>query len=150
MDYQVEIKEIEAVRVAYMTHKGLVTEASELFSIVFESINHNINGLPFYIYHEMNPQTFQGVVDVCEATAEEPNNPAVKTKILPSIKVLSVKHIGPYDTVYLAYQAIQKYATENGFTLTDSNREIFVKGPNLEENPQKYITEIVVPFIEMK
>lgn len=146
MDYQVEIREIESIRVAYMTHKGLVTEAGTLFPAVFESINQNINGLPFYIYHEMNPQTFQGVVDVCEATAAEPNNPEVKTKVVPGVKALVVTHVGPYDTIYMAYMAIQKYAAENGLTLTSHNREVFVKGPNLEENPLNYVTEIVAPF----
>lgn len=145
MNYQVEIREIESVRVAYMTHKGQVTEASALFPAVFRSVGGKINNIPFFIYHEMDAQTLQGIVDVCEPTAEEPDNPAVKTKVVPGVRALVTQHIGPYDTAYLAYQAINQYATANGHKLASPSREIFVKGPNTEENPANFVTMVAVP-----
>lgn len=148
MDYTVEIRELEPVRVAYMTHKGLVFEANALFETVYGSVGGKINNIPFFIYHEMNPETMQGVVDVCEPTVETPDNEVVLTKTVPGVKALVAQHIGSYDTVYMAYQAITKYARENGYTLTGPNREIFVKGPNMEENPANYVTLVAVPFEE--
>lgn len=144
MNYQVEIREIEPVRVAYMTHKGQVTEASGLFPAVYESVGGKINSIPFFIYHEMDAQTLQGVVDVCEPTAEEPDNPAVKTKVVPGVQALVTQHIGSYDAVYMAYQAINQYAAANGYKLAAPSREIFVKGPNTEGNPANFVTMVAV------
>lgn len=146
MSYQVEIREIEPVRVAYMTRKGLVTEASALFPAVFQSVDGKINNIPFFIYHEMDAQTMQGVVDVCEPTAEEPNNPAVKTKVVPGIRALVTRHTGPYNTVYMAYQAINQYAAANSYKIAGPSREIFEKGPNMEENPANFVTVVAVPL----
>jgi len=145
INYQVEIREIEPVRVAYMTHKGQVTLASALFPTVFQSVGGEINNIPFFIYHEMDAHTMQGVVDVCEPSAEEPDNPAVKIKVVPGVRALVAQHTGPYDTIYMAYQAINRYAAENGLKLTGPSREIFVKGPNVEENPANFVTIVVVP-----
>lgn len=137
MSYAVEIKELAPVRVAYMTHRG-VTEANAFYPAVFGAINGRINNTPFFLYHEMNTNTIQGVVDVCEPTAEQPNNPEVKIKEVPSTKALVARHTGPYDTIYMAYKAMT--------TLTGSNREMFVKGPNLESDPANFVTDVVVPL----
>lgn len=147
MDYKVEIKDLELVHVAYMTHRGLVTEASALFPTVFQSVGGKINNIPFFIYHEINAQTLQGVVDVCEPTAEEPDNPAVKTKVVPKTRALVTRHIGPYDTIYMAYQAINQYAQANSYKIAGPSREIFEKGPNMEEHPANFVTMVVVPLI---
>lgn len=145
MNYQVEIREIEPVRVAYMIYKGQVTEANALFPAVFQSVDGKINNIPFFIYHEMDAQTMQGIVDVCELTAEESDNSAVKTKVVPGVRALVTQHIGPYDTIYMAYQAINQYAEANGHKLAAPSREIFVKGPNTEEPPANFVTIVAIP-----
>jgi effector-binding domain-containing protein len=90
------------------------------------------------------------IVDICEVTDEEPNDAAVTTKVVPGCKALVAKHVGPYDTIYMAYQAISKYAEQNGLTRTGPNREVFEKGPSQEENPANFVTCVVVPFAELR
>jgi effector-binding domain-containing protein len=145
MSYMVEIKELAPVRVAYKTHKGLVMEANRLFPAVFRAIR-KTNGTPFFLYHEMDAATKRGVVDVCEATAEESTDPAVKIKEVPGVRALVARHVGPYDTVFMAYQAISKYAVEHGIKLATPSRELFLKGPTTEKNPAKFVTDVVVPI----
>lgn len=41
MQYQIEIREIEPVRVAYMKYKGIAAEADRVFPNVFKSIRGN-------------------------------------------------------------------------------------------------------------
>ncbi len=48
MDYQIEIKDIEPIRIAYMRYKGIVTEANKIFPNVFKSIHGKSNGAPFF------------------------------------------------------------------------------------------------------
>lgn len=146
MKVKVEIRNIEPLRVAYMTHKGLVTEADTLFPAVFQSIRGVINAAPFFIYHQMDTETMEGVVDVCEATAEMPDDPEVAVKAVPGVTALVARHIGPYDTIYQAYGAVRKYADEKGIALSGPSREVFIKGPNLEDDPAKYITDVIIPM----
>ena len=47
MEYQIEIREIEPVRVAYIKYKGFAPEANKVFPNVFKSIRGQANGAPF-------------------------------------------------------------------------------------------------------
>ena len=54
MEYQIEIREIEPVRVAYIKFKGFAPEANKVFPNVFKSIRGQSNGAPFFCYLSMN------------------------------------------------------------------------------------------------
>ena len=60
MEYQIEIREIEPVRVAYIKFKGFAPEANKVFPNVFKSIRGQSNGAPFFCYLSMNPETKMG------------------------------------------------------------------------------------------
>lgn len=60
MQYQIEIREIEPVRVAYMKYKGIATEANRVFPNVFKSIRGKVNGALFFSYLSMNTEAKQG------------------------------------------------------------------------------------------
>lgn len=148
MQYQIEIREIESVRVAYMKYKGIATEANRVFPNVFKSIRGKVNGAPFFSYLSMNPETKQGEMELCVPTAETPVGNGIEVKEMPRIKAVCVTHIGSYETLPLAYAAIDKYAADNGLILTPPFREVFIKAPGmfLKGNPDKYITEIQFPI----
>ena len=50
MEYQIEVREIEPVRVAYIKYKGFAPEANKVFPNVFKSIRGQTNGAPFFSY----------------------------------------------------------------------------------------------------
>ena len=72
MSDQIEIREVEPMRVAYMRYQGKAYEANGVFPEVFKSIRGKTNGAPFFCYYEMDPQTKQGVLELCVPTAETP------------------------------------------------------------------------------
>ena len=148
MQYQIEIREIEPVRVDYMKYKGIATEANKIFPNVFKSIRGKVNGAPFFSYLAMNPETKQGEMELCVPTVENPAGNGIEVKEMPRIKAVCVTHIGSYETLPLAYAAIDKYAADNGLILTLPFREVFIKAPGmfLKGNPDKYITEIQFPI----
>ena len=150
MNYSVEIREIEPVRIAFMRYKGVVTEANKVFPNVFKSIRGKSNGAPLFCYHSMNPETKCGELDLCVPTAEMPVGNGIEVKELPRIKALCVIHNGSYETMQGAYAAIDSYAAEHDIQLQTPFREIFIKGPGMfsKGNPNKYITEIVFPIKE--
>lgn len=150
MNYTVEIRDIEPVRIAFMQYKGVVTEASKVFPNVFKSIRGKSNGAPFFCYHAMNPETKFGELDLCVPTAETPVANGIEVKELPRVKAVCITHIGSYETMQGAYMAIDNYAAEHGIQLKRPFREVFIKGPGMiaKGNPDKYITEIIFPIKE--
>lgn len=150
MQYQIEIRETPPIRVAYMKYRGLATEANKVFPNVFRSVRGKTNGAPFFSYLAMNPETKQGDMELCVPTTENPVGSGIEVKVMPRIKAVCVTHVGPYETLSLAYIAIDKYAAENGLLLEPPFREVFVKGPGMlmKGNPHKYITEIQFPIKE--
>lgn len=72
MEYQIEIRDIEPIRVAFLRYKGIVTGANKVFPSVFQSIKGKTSGAPFFCYYVMNPETKMGEMDLCVPTEETP------------------------------------------------------------------------------
>ncbi len=74
----------------------------------------------------------------------------VTVKDMSRVKAVCITHIGSYETLPCAYQAIDRYAQEHQLFLQLPFREVFIKGPGmiLKGNPEKYITEILFPLKE--
>lgn len=150
MDYQIEIKDIEPIRVVFMKYKGIVTEANKVFPNVFKAIRGKANGAPFFCYYVMDYESKIGELELCVPTTETPNWNGITVKEMPRIKAVCVTHIGSYETLNYAYEAIDSYARKNNLTLQTPFREVYIKGPGmfLKGNPNKYITEILFPVKE--
>lgn len=150
MNYQIEIRDIEPIRVAYMKYKGIATKANKIFPNVFKSIMGKTNGAPFFSYLSINPQTKIGDMELCVPTEVIPNGSGVEVKELPRIKAVCVTHVGSYEMLFHAYAIIDEYAKQNKLILAPPFREIFIKGPGIliKGNPDKYITEIQFPIME--
>lgn len=150
MEYQVEIREIEPIRVAFMRYKGIATQANKVFPNVFKSIRGKADGVPFFNYITMNPETKFGEIELCVPTAMIPSGNGVEVKETPRVRALCVIHKGSYETMFQAYKEIAAYAKQNRIKLQVEFREVFIKGPGmfLKGNPEKYITEIIFPIKE--
>lgn len=150
MEYQIEIRDIEPIRVAFLTYKGIAAEANKFFPSVFKSIHGKVNGAPFFCYYVMNAETKMGEMELCVPTEENPLGNGVEVKEMPRIKAICTTHIGSYDSLYKAYEAIDEYAAHHKLQLQLPFREVYIKGPGmlLKGNPNKYITEILFPIKE--
>lgn len=116
MNYKVEIKELEPIRVAFMKYNGIATEANKVFPNVFKSIRGKVDGASLFNYIKMDSQSKIGTIELCVPTQENPCGNGIEVKELPRIKAVCVTHIGSYDSLKMAYDAIDKYAME--ITLT--------------------------------
>ena len=96
MEYQIEIREIEPVRVAYIKYKGFAPEANKVFPNVFKSIRGQTNGATFFSYLSMNTETKIGDMELCVPTEATPAGNGIEVKELPRIKAVCVTHIGSY------------------------------------------------------
>lgn len=150
MEYQIEIRDLDPVRIAYMTFQGSVSEANTWMPKVFKSIRGKQSGAPFFQYITMDPMTKTGLLELCVPTEMEPSGSGVDVKVLPQCRALCVMHVGSYETLYRAYEAIEAYAKEHALILQPPFREVYIKGPGmfLKGNPDNYITEIQFPIQE--
>ena len=148
MNYQIEIKDIEPIRVAFMRYKGPVTGASKVFPSVFKAIQGKANGAPFFCYYAMDAMTKSGEMELCIPTAETPKGDGVTIKEMPRIKAVCITHVGSYESLRNAYDTIDSYIKEKELTLQFPFREVYIKGPGMiiKGNPNKYITEIQFPL----
>ena len=152
MNYQIEIRDIEPIRVAFIKYKGIATGAKKVFPNVFKSIQGKVNGAPFFCYYAMDQETKIGEMELCVPTYETPNGNGITVKDMPRINAVCITHIGSYETMKIAYEVLDSYARENSLTLQPPFREVYIKGPGmlLKGNPNKYITEILFPIKEVE
>lgn len=104
MNYKVEIKELEPIRVAFMKYNGIATEANKVFPNVFKSIRGKVDGAPLFNYIKMDSQSKIGTIELCVPTQENPCGNGIEVKELPRIKAVCVTHIGSYDSLKMAYK----------------------------------------------
>lgn len=150
MHYQIEMKEIEPIRVAYTKYKGFAIEANKVFPNVFKAIRGKTNGAPLFNYISMDKQSKIGLIELCVPTQERPIGNGIEVKELSRMKALCTTHLGPYESLPMAYDAIEAYAIENNIHLTSPFREVFIKGPGmfLKGKPKNYITEVQILILE--
>ncbi len=148
MEYKIEVRDIEPTRVAFLHYQGHATDANKFFPGVFMSVQGKASGAPFISFHVMNPETKMGEMDLCVPTEEKPSGNGIELKETPRIKAVCAVHTGPYETLFQAYKAIDKYAAENKLELQPPFREVYIKGPGMlfKGKAEKYITEVVFPI----
>jgi len=71
-----------------------------------------------------------------------------ESRILPKQRCVSVVHQGPYETISNSYQAAFDFITSHGLSIKLPTREIYLKGKGIifKGNPDKYLTEILIPI----
>ena len=114
MDYEIEIKHIEPVHVAFLHYKGIATEANKFFPNVFKSIQGKSNGAPLFCYHVMNPKTKMGEMDLCVQLRKFP--PASKT----AMPIWKKQVIGCWSMIFLFW--VSNYAANAGRRFYQANR----------------------------
>lgn len=150
MNYSIEIKEFEPIRIAFMRYKGMSDKANKVFPNVFKSISGRSNGAPFFCFYKMDPNTKYAEMELCVPTNEQPKGNGIEIKEMPRIRALCTTHLGPYETLGNAYAAMEQYAKERALPIQMPFREVYIKGPGmlLKGNPDKNVTEIIFPLGE--
>ena len=100
-------------------------------------------GEPFAAYYNLDMQDLD--VEIGFPVAKPlPNRGNIKSGALPAGQFASTMHIGPYDTLGGAYEALTQYVKANGYEPTGVAYEFYFSGP---ETPLEEIrTQIVFPL----
>lgn len=147
MSYTIEEKEIAAQPVAYKSGAGTAAEIPKVMSALLPEVMGYLNdkgvtpaGPPFTHYLSMG-ETIQlesgiPIKEKIEAGA------GIKVGLLPGGTVLRTEHIGPYDTLNEAYQALARHVEANDLNAGDTIWEYYWTDPGQEPDPAKWRTEI--------
>lgn len=150
MNYNIVIKELEPVTVLAIRYKGKYNDVGKYISTIYKEANGKIDGDPFCCYYD-DEYKEDADIELCVPTKGLLNGVKTTAKRLPRIKAVCTTHIGSYETINLAYKALMDYTKENNIEGILPSREIYRKGPGMifNGNPNKYETELVMPFEEV-
>ncbi len=100
-------------------------------------------GMPFAAYYNMDMQNLDVEIGF-PVSRPLPERGEMKSGTLHAGKIAATLHIGPYDTVGPAYEALTKFVEANGCAPTGVAYEYYFSGP--ETPPEQIQTQIVFPL----
>jgi effector-binding domain-containing protein len=151
VDYDIEVKDLEPQPIVAIrqetTAKGLGAAFRELIPVVWRYLEkHGVqpSGPSFGIFHAYEPEhvDVQAGFPVAEAVEGEGR---IETGELPGGRAAVAWHIGPYDTIGNAHDALDAFIHERG-DHGGSPREVYWTGPGDEPDASKWRTEVVYPL----
>lgn len=102
-------------------------------------------GAPFTRYHDV--QEDQVRIEVGMPVPEAfPGDDSVESRLLPGGLTANTWHIGPYDRLKEAYQAIEAWMQDNGYEPGGAPWEVYHTDPGEEPDPANWRTEVVWPI----
>lgn len=78
--------------------------------------------------------------------AVPPGSEGELVTLLPPTDALSIYHHGAYEDLPAAGQRLLEYAAEHQFSPCGTLRHIYLEGPPQHKDPQKFITQVVLPI----
>lgn len=147
MSYKIEVRNIGPVVVASIRYKGKYSDVGKYIGKIYEAVKGNANGYPFNCYYDSEYRE-EADIELCVPTSKLIKHPNIASSQLPQIKALCTTHIGTYESINMAYKAVFDYAVAHNTKCLTPSREIYVKGPGMifKGNPNKYVTEIIIPI----
>lgn len=151
MSYNIVLKDIEPRRVAALRDTiPNYSEQGHLWEELGGHIRqHGAKIVPpcMVIYHDPGYKEESVDAEVVEPIIGElPDTDRIKVKVLEGVKEMAaVVHKGPFQTLHMAYSAISKWIEDNRYEIIGAQRELYIKGEWLTDDPNEYITEIQFP-----
>jgi effector-binding domain-containing protein len=158
MERQVEVREMADQLVLGMRFHTSLEKIEEDIGKAFTSIFSYLGeaaeypaGPPFALYYinedgEMGFDENDIDMEMCVPVAKLMGGKGdVGGREVPGATVVSTLHLGPYQQVTEAYQALTAFAEANGYRFVGPAREIYLVGMGQVEDEADYRTEIVIP-----
>ena len=101
-------------------------------------------GHPFVLYHAFAPDAIDTEVAVPVAQLAPPRGRA-SSRTLEGCVVVRTVHVGPYEALSSAYDALTMWARDHGYAIAGPPLERYLTGVDEGVAPDAYRTEIEVP-----
>jgi effector-binding domain-containing protein len=155
--YQVSTRVLERQPTLVMRAKVPVEQLPEFLGKAYGGVagyveEHGLDyaGMPFGIYRLLDEATHEFEVEagfpVLGIQGEIPGDTGVESSSLPGGNVAVVTHIGPYDQMTPAYDAIAEWMANHGHDPDGPAWEVYYSDAVAEPDPSNWKTEIVQPY----
>lgn len=104
-------------------------------------------GPPFARFHMLGSGRFEVEAGFPVNSPIEPAGD-LQPSGLPGGQVAVTVHVGPYDQMEPAYQALASWVTDHGGNLAGDAWEVYFSDPATQPDPATWRTEIVQPYRE--
>lgn len=147
MNYKINVKKFDSVTVASIRYKGKYSDVSKHIGKIYKVVKGNALGKPFNCYYDAEFKE-NADIELCVPTRKLISTDNITAKTLPQIKAICTTHLGSYESLNFAYKELLDYAISHNIKCLTPFREVYIKGPGMifKGNPNKFITEIIIPF----
>ncbi len=149
MAYQCELKEQAAQPALTIRTHTAVQDLPQLFGRTYSAIGQYLGelgeapaGMPFVAYHDLNMQNLDVEVGFPVAHPMDARGD-IQPSQFPGGMLASVWHIGPYDQIGSAYDALTTWIKERGYQPAGPVYEIYYSEP--ETPPEEIRTQVIFP-----
>lgn len=94
--------------------------------------------------HPPSPVDVEAIMPVTQPVAELTGR--VQWVRLEGGRALQVRHVGPYDTMGPAYEALEAWMKEHGVRPSEDAREVYLTDPSVVPDSRRWETLIVQPI----
>jgi effector-binding domain-containing protein len=156
MDYDFTIREVPAQPIISIRGRFAPAEISSFLGRCFADLYGRVGllgvaaaGHPFVIYHELGGTEIDA--EVCVPLVSEISaHGRIESRVLEPATVAQTLHIGPYDELGVAYEALDAWVREHDFEVAGPVRERYLNGPDAAGSPAGYRTEIEMPIVSAR
>jgi effector-binding domain-containing protein len=100
------------------------------------------HGPPFVIYHGAPSGDDPFDIEICAPVVRETEAPAGwQTQVLPAGLFATLLHVGPYDTIGAAYEAVAAWVDAHGMAFAGPPREVYLSEPSTPPDQVRTIVE---------
>lgn len=152
MKYKIEVKEMEPQAIMSIRVRCKVAEIGPALQEILPEVFYHLDkcgvrpvGPPFTRYHSFDgiDCEIEGGFAVAEPQREEGRITAGE---LPGGEVVSTIHVGPYEMLPQAHDALDEWMRANGRKSRSPQWEVYWTDPGQEADPWKRRTELVWPI----
>ena len=152
MSYEITKKTIDEVPFLYMRKQAKPEAISEALGSMLVPVFQyaTANGVPFAGYPTARYVSFGPGLITLEAgmpvAGPAEGTDEIMAGSLVGGNVVSTIHKGPYDSLNLGHEALQKWMAENNQESSGSPWEVYITDPGEVPDPAEWLTEIVHPL----
>jgi effector-binding domain-containing protein len=155
MNYKVELAILETQTIVSIASEVAPAEIAKRFQEALPMLHSaaerqgaEVLGPPLTRFFKYEPTgvIFESAIPVAAGfTLEDANGIGLKLNELPSGKAARTVHVGPYSGLPAAYAALESWIQSNGYEFAGAPWEVYLAGPQHENDFSKWRTEIYWP-----
>lgn len=156
MEYEIRTREERAQPIISIRTRTSIAnigeDLSRAFGELFKFLGRSFRrpaGAPFCLYHDAEFKEEDIDMEVCVPTKKKLwSRGEITAEELPGGPVAYTLHVGAYENISRAYQALAGWIQEHGHETSGPARETYLVGPTQVKDRAAYQTEVAWPIAE--